>query len=192
MTSLMQTSSVARWYSLHTPLPTSSDRGEQQQEEEYFLDWPQLTDELFMFMSSSELLFSRALYNRNIQKWPLDMNFSLGNVGNCSVASSSAFYACGDEKDALSKILLWQNTNQFVAVNKTTRKAARLPGWFSDKYKGKGYMGKGLIVKPFDRPAVTFSNPSVVRLILYKYIIKKKKTIIFQFVRWPKIKRILY
>ncbi|GFR63092.1 hypothetical protein ElyMa_003595200 [Elysia marginata] len=159
MTSIMQTSSTARVYAFHRVLPAASDKESHDTEERYFLDWPRLTENFYVFASSSEFVMSRALYEKNIRKWPIDMRFTLGNIGNCSVASTSKFYACDGDNNPL----LWTNTTQFVTVDKTTRRAARIPDWYLSKYKGKGYMDKGLVVKPFVRPAVTYAHPTVVQ-----------------------------
>ncbi|RUS82981.1 hypothetical protein EGW08_009266 [Elysia chlorotica] len=152
ITSIMHTSTVAREYANQTPLPTGD---QEQAKEKYFLDWPLLTQEFFMFASCSEFVMSRALYEKNTRKWPLDMKFTLGNVGACSVATTCDFFALGGSEP------LWTNTNQAVSVDKKTRMPARLPDWFLEKYRGKGHMDRGLIVKPFDRPTATYAHPSV-------------------------------
>ena len=171
MTSIMQTSTLARLYAFHTLLPTCDKEG-QTTEKKYFLDWPQLTQEFYTFASSSEFVMSRDLYEKNIRKWPLDMKFTLGNIGTCSVASTSQFFACPIEGETSScSTPLWSNTIQFVTVDKTTRKPARLPDWYLKKYKGKGYMDRGLVLKPFDRPAATYAHPAVVRFASFYFSI---------------------
>ncbi|GFS11581.1 hypothetical protein ElyMa_001351100 [Elysia marginata] len=178
-TSLMQTSATARAYVFHTALPatTAGAKEGHETEEKYFLDWLRLTEEFLVFVSSSELVISRALYENNVQKWPLDMRFVLGNVGNRTITSTNEFYTC----DGDCNKLLWTNTTQFVAVDKTTRKAAKLPDWYLSKYKGKGYMDKGLIVKPFSRPDVTYVHPHVVQ---WKDTDNYKHTNWTSYVRW--------
>ncbi|RUS69996.1 hypothetical protein EGW08_022241 [Elysia chlorotica] len=163
MTSIMQTSSIARVYAFHTPLPPTSGNEKQTGKTRFFLDWPRLTQEFFTFVSSSEFVMSRALYKKSLKKWPLDMKFTLAHIGTCSIASTSEFFACPDGKTSTASELLWSNTNQFVTVDRATRKATRLPDWYLERYKGKGYMDRGLVVKPFERPAATYAHPSVVQ-----------------------------
>ena len=163
LTSLMQTTSLARSCAFHTMLPTHDKEG-QITEEKYFLDWPRITQQFFIFASASEFVMSRALYEKNVRKWPLDMKHTLGNIGSCSVTSTTQFFACPVERETSScSIPLWSDTHQIVTVDKKTRQPARLPDWFLKKYKGKGYMDRGFVLKSFDRPAVTYAHPSMVR-----------------------------
>ena len=175
VTSIMITSALARSVALRRPIcvtPRSSNfdnaDGTSQVEEETFLDFTKLTSEYFYFMSSVEFVMSRAVYDNDIPKWPIDMKFISGYVGNSSVANVCHFYACNEDDPTnasdLGQSPLWTNTYQIVLVDKVTRKATQLPDWFKDKFKGKGCRDKAFILKPFPRPAVTFCRPSVVRL----------------------------
>ena len=142
------------------PLPRSNSNEPEKQQEEYFLDWPFFTSNFFHYVIGTEFVMSRAMYDNKVPKWPVDMKFTLGNVGSSSLTLTSDFYACNGEKEWSTP--LWTNTAQLVAVDKTTRKASRLPDWYQRKYKGRGCMNKGLIIKPFKRPAVTYAHPCVV------------------------------
>ena len=171
ITSIMLTTSISRLYVCHKPLPSSNNKETQRQEENYLLDWPRLTEKFYMFASASEFVMSRALYDKNVQKWPLDMKFTLGHVGNCSIAYTCEFFDCSNDGRHWRKRPLWTSTSQVVTVDKSTRMPARLPDWFMDKYKGKGNMEKGLVLKPFDRPAVTYVHPTVVSFSLLVFIV---------------------
>lgn len=163
--SIMMTSAVARATALRRPIRViapKSDSDDKNPEVETFLDFTKLSNDYFTFMSSSEFVMSRTLYDNRVSKWPLDMKFTQGFVGNSSVANVSHFYAC-DEEDKrnasdLGQTPLWTNTYQIVLIDKTTRKPTQLPDWFKEKFKGKGCMEKGFILKTFARPAVTFSQ----------------------------------
>ncbi|GFS05558.1 hypothetical protein ElyMa_004684800 [Elysia marginata] len=173
LSSIMITSAVARAVALHRPIRVvnqSSDAANPSgngQTEETFLDFSRLMNDYYSFMSSSEFVMSRAMYNNDIAKWPLDLKFIHGYVGNTSVANVSHYYACSEEDETHSSDLgqspLWTNTYQVVLIDKATRKPTQLPDWFKDKFKGRGCRDKGFIVKPFTRPALTFSLSSTVR-----------------------------
>ena len=167
------TSAVARSAALQRPIRVKTqstdveDSSETIQANETFLDFRKLSSDHFIFMSSSEFVMSRAMYNNDIPKWPLDMKFTHGFVGNTSVANVCQFFACDEEDTANAsesgQSLLWTNTYQIVLINKTSRKPTPLPDWFKEKFKGKGCMDKGFILKPFPRPALTFSQSTTVR-----------------------------
>lgn len=142
--SLMKTAGVSRTYALHHPDPVTGDA---------FLDWPTLTSDRFMFMSSAEYTMSRKLYNCSIPKWPLDARFSLGNVGNSSVSYVVEFFVHGEDTAPL-----WKCVTQSVSIDMATRKPSPLPDWFKDKYKGKGCMDTGFIIRGFDRPSITYNH----------------------------------
>lgn len=148
----MLTSVIARQYVLHRPYDNSGN---------IFLDWPTLTSDRFTFVSSTQFKMSRSLYLAVTPKWPLDVEFVLGFVGNSSMASVSHFYNEGKTAEPL-----WTQMNQLVSIDKTTRKPTALPQWFKEKYAGKGCMDKGLIIKPFDRPSVTYNHSVVVGALL--------------------------
>ncbi|CAL1536199.1 unnamed protein product [Lymnaea stagnalis] len=149
MTSIMLTSVIARQFVLHKPFNDSGS---------IFLDWPALTEDRFTFVSSTQFKMSKALYGSEVPKWPLDVEFILGFVGNSSMAGVTNFYNVGETSEPL-----WTQINQLVSIDKVTRKPTPLPDWFKDKYKGKGCMDQGLIIKPFNRPSLTYSMPVVVR-----------------------------
>ncbi|GFN89724.1 hypothetical protein PoB_001623000 [Plakobranchus ocellatus] len=166
MTSIMNLTNRARVSISHTPLPASGKNANGHQEAQMFLDGPRLTNEFYVFASCSEFVMSRALYETTVPKGLLDIKFVLGHVGNCTVSLVTEFYACveiGSPHRSFRAAPLWTNTHQFVTVDKNTRKPAQLHDWFQDKYKGKGAMERGLTVKPFDRPAVTYAHPTVVQ-----------------------------
>lgn len=140
----MLTSVLSRAYALHK---TDSVTGNE------FLDWPRAMNGRYTFVSSAEFRMSQDLYNPDIPKWPLDAKFSLGNVGNSSIANVIEFYVHGKDEEPL-----WTNITQIVSIDMTTRRPTPLPEWFKDKYKGKGCLEKGFIIKPFERPAVTYSH----------------------------------
>uniref|UniRef100_A0A0B6ZLL4 Uncharacterized protein n=1 Tax=Arion vulgaris TaxID=1028688 RepID=A0A0B6ZLL4_9EUPU len=145
ITSVMITSVLSRAYALHKPDTVT---------ENTFLDWPVVMNGKYTFVSSTEFRISQELYNPDIPKWPLDAKFSLGNVGNSSVANVIEFFAHEDGKSPL-----WTNVTQLVAIDTSTRKPTALPEWFKDKYKGKGCLEKGFIIKAFNRPPVTYVHP---------------------------------
>ncbi|BFZ22274.1 hypothetical protein BsWGS_25313 [Bradybaena similaris] len=147
ITSLMITSVLARAYALNKPDSTTGKA---------FLDWPTVSNGRYTFVSSTELRMSQDLYNPEIPKWPLDAKFSLGNVGNTSIANVIEFYVHGKAQH------LWTNVTQLVCIDSTTRKPTPLPDWFKEQYKGKGCLEKGFIVKPFERPPITFVQPVTV------------------------------
>lgn len=149
----MITSVVSRGYALNRP-DEMSEKG--------FLDWPEVVKDRYTFVSSTEFRISKDLYDTRIPKWPLDAKFCLGNVGNSSVANVIEFFAHGEEK-----VPLWTNVTQLVAVDMATRKPTALPEWFKDKYKGKGCMDKGFIIRSFDRPPITFCHQMQVRSSIF-------------------------
>ncbi|GFS11585.1 hypothetical protein ElyMa_001351200 [Elysia marginata] len=161
ITSIMTATMLSRFHAQFTPLPASSNDKEGIREKTYFMDWPILTDKYFTFVSSTEFVMSRAMYDNNLCKSPVDMKLSLGYIGNSSLAVVNDFYACSDVQKPSAP--LWTNTVQLVAVDKTTRKPAKLPDWYQSKYKGRGCRSKGLIIRAFERPAVTYAHPSVVQ-----------------------------
>ncbi|GFO22931.1 hypothetical protein PoB_004943600 [Plakobranchus ocellatus] len=170
ITSIMTTSAVARMAALVKPIRLTSGRsGERstsepgQEDEETFLDYTRISNQYFTFMSSSEFVMNPAMYDNDVPKWPVDMVFTQGYIGNSSIANKCEFFTCGDTDAGLDKILLWTNTYQIVAVDKTTRKPTGLPDWFKDKFKGRGCMDKGFVLRPFQRPANTFALPFTVR-----------------------------
>ncbi|CAG5117187.1 unnamed protein product [Candidula unifasciata] len=142
--SLMKTAMAARTYILHHPDPVTGD---------VFLDWPRVTSDRYMFMSSAEYTMSRKLYDSSIPKWPLDARFSLGNVGNSSVSYVIELYVHNENTAPL-----WKCVTQSVSIDTATRKPSPLPDWFKDKYKGKGCMDKGFIIRGFDRPSLTYKH----------------------------------
>ncbi|CAG5117988.1 unnamed protein product, partial [Candidula unifasciata] len=142
--SLMKTAMAARTYILHHPDPVTGD---------VFLDWPRVTSDRYMFMSSAEYTMSRRLYDSSIPKWPLDARFSLGNVGNSSVSYVIELYVHNENTAPL-----WKCVTQSVSIDTATRKPSPLPDWFKDKYKGKGCMDKGFIIRGFDRPSLTYKH----------------------------------
>ncbi|RUS78434.1 hypothetical protein EGW08_013808 [Elysia chlorotica] len=172
LTSIMLTSALARAVALQHPIPAKTIGDEDNtsdvtQADETFLNFRVLSGDHFIFMSSTEFVMSRSMYDYDVPKWPLDMTFTHGYVGNTSVANVCNFYACKEEDTAnvsdSGQSLLWTNTYQIVLIDKTTRKPTQLPDWFKEKYKGKGCMDKGFILRPFPRPAVTFSQSSKVQ-----------------------------
>ncbi|GFN93387.1 hypothetical protein PoB_001989300 [Plakobranchus ocellatus] len=124
-------------------------------EERYFLDWPRLEKDFFAFGSCVEISLSRALYDPAVPKWPLDFRLTLGHVGPCSVAKTEQYYA---RLGGGERALLWSNRHQRVIVDKKTRKPARVPAWFLNKYQGRGCLEQGITFRPFKRPAVTYCH----------------------------------
>ncbi|GFS11589.1 hypothetical protein ElyMa_001351300 [Elysia marginata] len=158
LSSIMRASVLARDCALSIPLPQSRDGN---QEQAFFMDWPHFTKNFFHFVFATEFVMSRAIHDKNFKKGPMDMKFTLGNIGNSSLALVSKF--SGDDGKTGASTPLWTNTVQLVAVDKTTRKPAKLPEWYRSKYKGRGCMDTGLIIKQFKRPDVTYAHPSVVQ-----------------------------
>ena len=131
-----------------------------------FLDLTEIISEYYIFMSSVEFVMSRAMYNNGVPKWPLDMKFTQGFVGNTSAANVCQVFACNEEDQTNAsesgQTALCTKRYQVILVDKTTRKPTQLPDWLKKAYKGKGCMDKGFILKRFTRPSITFCHSSQV------------------------------
>ncbi|RUS68703.1 hypothetical protein EGW08_023536 [Elysia chlorotica] len=125
-----------------------------------FLNWGQFLKNAHSFGQYSELTMTKALYDREVSKWTLDLRFRLGFVGACSVTKICEYFARG--KDG-KNVLIWSNKYQQVAVDKKTRQPTRVPTWFKDKYQGKGCLSQAMVLRPFKKPEVTFCHPILVQ-----------------------------
>ncbi|XP_005094022.2 uncharacterized protein LOC101858767 [Aplysia californica] len=147
--SLLFVALSARVFMFHEPYNDAGD---------IFMDWARTTSDRLIFISSTEVSFSRALYDPEVKKTELDVKIKLGYVGNASVAMVTELYS-PDNKDEP----ICSQVAQTVSIDKSTRKPTPFQDWFRDKFVGRGIRDRGLVIRPFERPENAFPYELKVR-----------------------------
>ena len=110
-----------------------------------FRDYKQLTEDSLTFLVTSELVFTKELYDRQIPKRPVYHTVRGGYIGNSSMNSFTSV-STEDGK------LLITNINQVVTVDTTTRRPKPLPQWWKDKYAESAKDKISLKIDKFQKP----------------------------------------
>ncbi|XP_059174192.1 uncharacterized protein LOC131954484 isoform X2 [Physella acuta] len=118
-----------------------------------FMDYNEATRSGLVFTSSIHIDISPDLHNRDVDKSTIDAAVQHGYVGNSSETSRFLLFLPGDTKNPL-----YQAETGCILVDPATRKPKPFPNWFKEKYRKGGFTDKPLILKPFERPPVTFIN----------------------------------
>lgn len=116
---MMKLLGAVRFYAYNTPYDETGKT---------LRDFKQLTDDRFTFMISSELVFSKDIYDHSVPKFPLHGHVQGGYVGTSSLNTHTKIYTENESK------LLCSNITQVVSVDKTTRRPKPLPDWWRQKY----------------------------------------------------------
>ena len=93
-----------------------------------FRDFEKLTSDRLTFLVTSEVCFTKALYDPDIPKGSLLTTVKGGYIGNTSFNSHSLMKTESDE-------LLVSNINQVVSIDMETRRPKPLPDWWKRKYE---------------------------------------------------------
>lgn len=93
-----------------------------------FRDFARMTSDRMAFMISSEVVFSKDLYDFSIKKAPLRLHVLGGYVGSSSLNTITRMFDSTEEK------LLASNITQVVSIDTETRRPKPLPDWWRDKY----------------------------------------------------------
>lgn len=92
-----------------------------------FRDFEKLTSDRLTFLVTSEVCFTKALYDPDIPKSSLLTTVRGGYIGNTSFNSHSFMKTESNE-------LLISNVNQVVSIDMETRRPKPLPDWWKVKY----------------------------------------------------------
>ncbi|XP_063440373.1 uncharacterized protein LOC134721359 [Mytilus trossulus] len=114
-----------------------------------FRDFKDLTKDHMTFLVTSQLTFSKALYNMSILNNPLLIKVQGGYIGNTSLNALTTVSLDGNSTELMS------NINQVVYIDPETRKPTPLPSWWKEKYAESAKEKSSLIIEKFKRPLKT-------------------------------------
>ncbi|KAK3096830.1 hypothetical protein FSP39_003740 [Pinctada imbricata] len=113
-----------------------------------FRDYEKLTEDRLTFLVTSELQFTKLLYDKESPKRPLMMKVQGGYIGNSSFNSYTSVHAENGE-------LLISNINQVVSIDMQTRRPKPLPDWWKQKYAESAKNKPSLKIAKFEKPGNT-------------------------------------
>ncbi|XP_046563555.1 uncharacterized protein LOC124272431 [Haliotis rubra] len=109
-------------------------------------DFDQLFSDTMSFVASTEVISEKAVYDTSVPKSPLDVLYQLGYVGKSSLSTVASIVVPSTGQTIL------RNINQFVVVDKMSRRPTPLPDWWREKYGGIAILKDPLIVPRLQRP----------------------------------------
>uniref|UniRef100_A0A2C9L113 Uncharacterized protein n=1 Tax=Biomphalaria glabrata TaxID=6526 RepID=A0A2C9L113_BIOGL len=102
------------------------------------------------FVASTEFIFSRALYNNTVAKWPLHVKASFGGMGSTSLQTRLQMFTQHSLEPVISLIV------KIVTVDKVTKRPLTLPDWYKKKLQGKEDIMPDFKFTGFKRPLKTY------------------------------------
>lgn len=102
------------------------------------------------FVASTEFIFSRALYNNTVAKWPLHVKASFGGMGSTSLQTRLQMFTQHSLEPVISLIV------KIVTVDKVTKRPLTLPDWYRKKLQGKEDIMPDFKFTGFKRPLKTY------------------------------------
>lgn len=114
-----------------------------------FRDFKDLTKDHMTFLVTSQLTFSKALYDMSILNNPLLIKVQGGYIGNTSLNALTTVSLDENSTELMS------NINQVVYIDPETRKPTPLPSWWKEKYAESSKEKSSLIIDKFKRPLKT-------------------------------------
>ena len=112
-----------------------------------FLQLDEVTKSMLIFSVSSQTFMSPDFYQKVFQMVPLLVDIHLGYVGNSSVNTVAILRAEGSDDTLVT------NVNQFVLVDKQTRRPSSAPDWWLEKYKPTVVENRSLVINRLDIPS---------------------------------------
>ncbi|KAH9524392.1 hypothetical protein Btru_054396 [Bulinus truncatus] len=104
-----------------------------------------------LFVRTTEIEATQHLHNPNISKRMFKIKFTMGHIGQSTVLFHMDFFTSDSNERLMTQ------KNNFILVDKVSRRAAPIPGWFREKFAGQCLYDEGYKFSKFLRPNETFS-----------------------------------